>query len=77
MTAETYTFREAMERLGLKSKSALYRLEKRYPEAFVILNKGSGMHTQYHKVTLDKFVMIREYFTKGKYENSHTKRAAP
>lgn len=73
MKAETYTFREAMDRLGLKSKSAFYRLENKYPEAFVLMNKGSGTKTRYHKTTLDKFVMIREYFRNGKYEHNHRK----
>ena len=77
MIFQTYTFREAMDRLGLKSKGAFYRLENKYPEAFIIMNRGSGMQTQYHKFTLDRFVMIREYYTKGKYEHNPTKQIAP
>lgn len=74
MKSETYTFREALDRLGLKSKGAFYRLENKYPEVFVIVNKGSGMHIRYHKDTLNRFVMMREYFIKGNYEPHHTKK---
>ena len=74
MKSEAYTVREAMDCLGLKSKSALYRLEKRYPEAFALMKNSSGPHALYHKATLDRFAMIRDHFKQGNDEHSHTKR---
>jgi hypothetical protein len=72
MKSEAYTFREAMNCLGLKSKSALYRLEKRYPDAFVIMKTGTD--TGYDKATLDRFAVIREYFKNGNDEHNYRKR---
>jgi hypothetical protein len=60
---EFYTRKQAMERLALRSSNAFHSLEKRYPEAFVILNQGTaaGKHPHYDKAALDKFAGQREY----------------
>ena len=65
---ETYNLKEAMERLGLMSANVLFQLERKYPEAFVVMKRKSGKDTngrrgiEYHKATLDRFADTREYF---------------
>lgn len=68
MNTGTYTLKEAMDRLGLKSANALFQLERKYPEAFVVMRRGPGKDVnsrrkiQYDKATLDRFAERREYF---------------
>jgi hypothetical protein len=65
---ETYTLNDAMERLGLKSSNALFQLERRHPEAFVVMKRdhGKDVHSRrnvhYDKATLDRFAENREFF---------------
>jgi hypothetical protein len=61
---ETYTVKEAMERLGVKGVKAFHHMESKYPEAFVIVNQGTAgdKQTLYDKATLDRFADAREYF---------------
>jgi hypothetical protein len=71
MDAETYTTKEAMDRLGVKGIHAFDQLERRYPEVFVIVKQDTSRHTryhhtQYHKATLDRFAESREYFKQEK-----------
>ncbi len=71
MNTETYTLKEAMDRLGVKGANAFDQLERRYPEVFVIVKQGTSRytryhHTQYHKATIDRFVEMREYFKREK-----------
>jgi hypothetical protein len=69
---QTYTLNEAMDRLGLKSANALFKLERSYPDAFIVMKRAHGkdLHSrrniQYNKATLDRFAEMREYFKQGK-----------
>lgn len=66
--SETYSLTEAMHRLGLKSANALFQLERKYPEAFVVMKRDSGNDVysrkgvQYDKTALDRFADRRKYF---------------
>jgi len=66
---ETYTLKEAMERLGIKSANAFFQLERKYPDAFVVMQRGfskkdvhSRKDIQYHKAMIDRFAERRQYF---------------
>jgi hypothetical protein len=67
---ETYTVKEAMERLGLKSINTFLRLERKYPQAFVVvkqtksLTQKKGKRIHYDKASLDRFAEKREYVKK-------------
>ena len=69
---DTYNLKEAMDRLGLKSANALFQLERTYPEAFVVVKRGSGKDLrsraglEYDKAMLDRFAERREYFRREK-----------
>lgn len=60
---EFYTRKQAMARLAIRSSHAFHALEKRYPEAFVIVNHDTAAdkHPHYDKAILDKFAGQREY----------------
>jgi hypothetical protein len=68
MNTETYTLKQAMERLGLQSANAFFQLERKYPEAFVIMKRGSNKDSksrtgvEYDRAMLDRFAERREYF---------------
>jgi hypothetical protein len=72
MSTETYTLKQAMERLGLQSANAFFQLERKYPEAFVIIKRGSGKDArsrtgvEYDKATLERFAERREQFKQQK-----------
>ena len=65
---ETYTLNEAMDRLGLKSANALFKVERSHPEAFVVIRRdhGKDLHSRrnvkYDKAALDRFAENREFF---------------
>lgn len=63
---DTYTLRQAMDRLGFMSANAFFQLERKYPEAFVIMKRGPGRDVRYHKATLDRFAQRRAYFRQEK-----------
>ena len=69
---ETYNQKEAMDRLGLRSVNAFLQLERKYPNAFVIVtprltsHSGHNKHIHYDKATLDSFAMMRENFKQEK-----------
>ena len=63
---DIYTLKEAMARLGFKSANAFFQLERKYPDAFVVMKRGPGRDIRYHKATLDRFAERREYFKQGK-----------
>ena len=71
---ETYTLKEAMDRLGIKGRSTFLRLERKYPQAFVIVKQtkgakqkqGTNMHIHYDKATLDRFAETREKLNQEK-----------
>ncbi len=58
----TYTRREAMERLGLRTMFEFLRLEKKYPEAFVVVIRDPHKAVEYDKTLLDQFANWRERF---------------
>ena len=72
MNTETYTLKKAMERLGLQSANAFFQLERKHPEAFVIVKRGSSKDAksraglEYDKATLDSFAERREHFKEEK-----------
>ena len=66
---EHYTRKEAMERLGIKTFRAFLRLEKEYPDAFVLIDENKPF--LYDKEKLDKFIAMRQYFIEEKYERTH------
>lgn len=59
---DSYTRDEAMKLLDLKSTSAFLRLERRYPEAFVVVNRAAQGKAQYDKAMFDRFVRWRKQF---------------
>jgi hypothetical protein len=68
---DTYTIKGAMARLGLRSANVFFRLERDYPEAFVVMkragkNTNSRLGVQYDRATLDRFAERREYFIQEK-----------
>jgi hypothetical protein len=71
MDIETYTLKQAMERLGLQSANVFFRLEREYPAAFVIMKRtskttNSRLGVVYDRATLDRFAERREYFKQEK-----------
>lgn len=68
MSSETYNLKQAMERLGLQSANAFFQLERKHPEAFVVIKRGSSKDprsrsgVEYDKATLEKFAEKREQF---------------
>lgn len=64
---DTYTLKQAMERLGLRSANGFFRLEREYPAAFVVMKRtgksaNSRLGVEYDRATLDGFAERREYF---------------
>ena len=68
----TYTRQQAMERLGLLSANTFFQLERKYPEAFVVMKRGAGKDirsrrdVEYDKATLDRFAEMREQLRQAK-----------
>jgi hypothetical protein len=65
---EVYTRDQAMELLGLQSINAFLHLAKKHPEAFIVLDYGTGKHKRlrYDKAALDKFVKTLEHLKQEK-----------
>jgi hypothetical protein len=70
---EFYTLKQAMERLGVKSMNAFFRMERKYPEAFVVVQQSSHKgrfesrkHIHYDKAALDRFADSRDNSKKVK-----------
>ena len=61
--SETYTRKQAMERLGIWSTNSFLFLTRKYPEAFVNVNQGTDRDKKplYDKATLDAFATKRGY----------------
>jgi hypothetical protein len=55
---QSYTNKQAMDKLDLKSRSAFYHFKRKFPHAFVVVNQRttSGDGTLYDKQALDKFL---------------------
>jgi hypothetical protein len=71
--SETYNRKQAMERLGILSTNSFLFLQRKYPEAFVVVNQGTAAEKNplYDKATLDNFAKRRAYFRQGaRPENS-------
>ena len=66
----TYARKQAMERLKLKNRYAFLRLEKMYPEAFVIMTRDAKKHALYDKAIVDSFAKWRERFKEEKHEQA-------
>ena len=62
----TYCRHEAMELLGLKTVNFLLRLERLYPDAFVVVKRDAKGKVLYDKVLLDRFAGWRKLFEKEK-----------
>jgi hypothetical protein len=62
MSIDTYTNKQAMEKLGLTSRSAFYHLKRSCPKAFIVVEPGDDADkvTRYEKQPLDHFVEIVE-----------------
>jgi hypothetical protein len=58
---ETYTRKQAMDRLGMSSINAFNQLTKKYSEVFVIVAKSKykGKGVIYDKAAVDKFAQVR------------------
>jgi hypothetical protein len=65
---QTYTLKQAMDKLGVTSHLAFHHLKTRHPHAFIIVNRRSGRGdvTLYDKQVLDKFAQMREHLKKQK-----------
>lgn len=61
MNDNTYTRNEVMAALGIKSPSAFHYLRNQYPNAFVVVQQGTGKGnpTLYDKQPIDKFIQWR------------------
>jgi hypothetical protein len=72
MSTETYTLKQAMERLGLQSANAFFQLERKYPQAFIVVKRGSSKDVrsrtgvEYDRAALDRFVERRQHFNQEK-----------
>jgi len=65
-----YTRQEAVKRLGLNNIFELIRLEKKYPEAFVVVKRDPHKAVEYDKTVLDRFANWREHFKQNNDEYS-------
>lgn len=63
---DTYNREQAMDRLRLRSANVFFQLERKYPDAFVVMKRGLGRDIRYHKTTLDRFAERRECFEQEK-----------
>ena len=63
---ETYTRKQATEKLELTSRFAFDDLKGKYPLAFVVVKQGThrGNPTLYDKQALDKFAMKYEFLNR-------------
>lgn len=55
---QSYTNKQAMDKLELTSRSAFYHIKRKFPDAFVVVNESTEKDniTLYDKQALDKFV---------------------
>ena len=65
---QTYTLRQAMEKLGVTSRFAFHHLANKHPHSFLIVNPRNSRDsvTLYDKQVLDKLAEMREYRKKQK-----------
>ena len=64
---DNYSRKQAMERLGLRSINSFLFMERKYPEAFVIVNQvpAGDKQARYDKAKLDNFARNREDFVQS------------
>ena len=67
--SQTYTLKQAMNKLELTSRAAFHHVMTKHPHAFVIVHRRNSRDdvTLYDKQVLNKFAQIRKYFI----ENGH------
>ena len=69
---DTYTLKEAMDRLGVKNMKTFLKLKRKNPQAFVIVKQTKGVEQKqgvqihYDKAMLDRFAEAREQFKQEK-----------
>jgi len=63
---QTYTRKQATEKLELTSRSAFDDLKGKYPHAFIVVRQGTnrGNPTLYDKKVLDRFAQIHDFLNK-------------
>ena len=63
---ETYTRKQATEKLGLTSTSAFDDLKAKYPRAFVVVKQAThrGSPNLYEKQALDKFAKKYDFWNR-------------
>jgi hypothetical protein len=66
--SQTYTLKQAMDKLGITSHLAFHHLKTKHPHVFIIVHRRNGRNdvTLYDKQALDKFAQMREYLKKQK-----------
>ena len=64
MDTNTYTRNQIMAALGITSPNTFHHLRRSYPQAFVIVHKGTGKGnpTLYDKTAIDKFIQWRRQY---------------
>lgn len=57
---QSYTSKQAMDKLNLTSRSAFYHFKRKHPHAFIVVKQRttSGDGTLYDKQVLDKFLDV-------------------
>ena len=65
---EYYTIKQAMALLGFQSTNAFLQYVRKYPDAFVNVNrtKHRTKNIWYDKTILDRFIQMREHFKQEK-----------
>jgi hypothetical protein len=56
---KTYTFKQAMDHLGMKSTKAFRDLMKKYPDTFVVVGQ-KGKKIYFDQTTVDKLADSRD-----------------
>ena len=57
---QTYTRKQAMQLLGIKSTNAFVHLTKKYSQMIIIIKAETSKHPRYDKAALDRFAERRE-----------------
>lgn len=61
---QTYTLKQAMNKLELTSRAAFHHVMTKHPQALVVVHRRNGRDdvNLYDKQVLDKFAQKRKYF---------------
>ena len=57
---QTYTRKQAMQLLGIKSTNAFAHLTKKYSQMIIIIKADTSKHPRYDRAALDSFAEKRE-----------------